>query len=98
MKYRIFPIIILIMMLTACNKEEKAEQEARNFIQNFEKRFIPVFIERNKAYYDASISGKDEDYKKSSDLVKQYSKILADKELFEKVKEYKDSPLIKMIL
>lgn len=69
--------------------------EADEFIQSFEAEMIPVYIDMNKAYYESSITGKDEDYTRTSELELKFSKILADKEKFEKVKRYRESEDIK---
>src|SRR4030042_2356096 len=93
-------LLILIlstgMMITGCKQTtKKAEMEADEFIQSFEAEMIPVYIDKNKAYYESSISGRDEDYARSSELEIRYSKLLADKEKFEKVKKYRASGNIK---
>ena len=89
-------LLIAVMMTAGCKQSsKKAEMEAEKFIQSFEAEMIPVYIDMNKAYFEASISGRDEDYARSSELEVRYSKLLADKEKFEKVKQYRDSEVIK---
>jgi peptidyl-dipeptidase A len=91
-------IIILSagMIISGCKQSTKNEEmEADEFIQSFEAEMIPVYIEMNKAYWEASISGRDEDYSRASGLEIKFSKILADKEKFKKVKKYRASDNIK---
>jgi len=66
------------------------ENKANELIKNFEEKFIPAFINYNKAYFDATVSGKDEDYKKAEEYQLKMTKILSDREIFKKVKELKD--------
>src|SRR4030042_446396 len=89
-------ILSAVMIITGCKPTTmKAEMEADEFIKSFEAEMIPVYIDKNKAYYESSISGKDEDYARSSELEIRYTKLLADKEKFEKVKQYRASDNIK---
>lgn len=93
-------ILILIlsagMIISGCKQSTKnMEMEADEFIQSFEAEMIPVYVDMNKAYWDASISGRDEDYSRASELEIKFSKILADKEKFKKVKKYRASDNIK---
>ena len=70
-------------------------KRSRVFLRSLEKEIIPVYIEWNKAYFQATLSGKDEDYTKVSEYELAYSKMLADKDKFDKVKSYKANPAIK---
>jgi len=89
-------LLIAGVMTTGCKQtSKKAEMEAGEFIESFEAEMIPVYIDMNKAYYESSITGKDEDYARSSELEIKFSKILADKKKFEKVKQYRESDDIK---
>jgi peptidyl-dipeptidase A len=83
-------------IMTACTGSTKRlENEADAFLRSLEKEIIPVYTEWNKASFQASVSGKDEDYKKRSEYELAYSKILADKEKFSKVKAFRENPVIK---
>jgi peptidyl-dipeptidase A len=94
---RIFIYLLLAsIVMAACNKSTKQlESEANNFLRGLDKVIIPVYIEWNKASFKASISGKDEDYRKRSEYELAYSKILADKNKFATLKEYRENPRIK---
>ncbi len=85
-------VTLLLGMIISCNQmNKKTENEAKAFLGSFEKEIIPLYIGSNKAYYAATISGKDEDYTKTTELGIKLSKIYANKEKFEKVKEYRNS-------
>src|SRR4030042_3033212 len=59
--------IIAFTVMTACtNSTKRMEKEAGVFLRSLENEIIPVYIEWNKASFQASISGKDEDYRKRS--------------------------------
>ncbi|MBU2491013.1 MAG: peptidase M3 [Bacteroidetes bacterium] len=62
-----------------------------NFLVEYENKVVVLSKEASLAYFNASISGKEEDYKKASELQLQLSKIFSDKKDFEKLKEFKGS-------
>ena len=72
----------------------KMNQELKEFIKNFETRVIPLTKEANLAYFNATISGKTEDYQKASELEVQKSKIYSNKEDFKILKKIKESNAI----
>lgn len=71
------------------------EKELNDFINKLEVRQISLSIESAKAEYQASISGKEDDYKKSSDLAFEYEKIFSNKSDFASLKKIKDSGAVK---
>jgi peptidyl-dipeptidase A len=92
----LLPLSIAIVMATGCsNKTEKMEQELKTFISGWEAKVEPLQKEAAIAYWNASISGKDEDYSKSEKLQVQVSSIYTSKEDFEILKKIKDSGAVK---
>ena len=88
--------IILLMGITACqNKTQKMENELKTFLSAWETKAKPLQKDANIAYWNAALSGKDEDYKKSEELQNQLVKIYASKDDFAKLKKIKDSGEIK---
>ncbi len=71
------------------------EKKLQIFIDNHEQKIIPPNINGAKAYSDASISGKAEDYQKAADLELQLNRIYANKDEFAELKEIKESQNIK---
>lgn len=69
------------------------------FIEAHIKLIKPIFTNAQNTYWKASLSGKEEDFKKYEALSKEISKIYNDKEKFKKVKKLNEqnisSPLIK---
>ncbi|MDP4209729.1 MAG: M2 family metallopeptidase [Bacteroidota bacterium] len=87
----------LILLFAGCQsqKSKEMEKEFQTFISQFEKKYVPLTVEGNKAWYSAAVSGKKEDYKKAADLAVQQTKLFSDKEAFNKLKAFKKSGLIK---
>ncbi len=80
--------IILLMGITACqNKTQKMENELKTFLSAWETKAKPLQKDANIAYWNAALSGKDEDYKKSEELQNQLVKIYASKDDFAKLKK-----------
>jgi len=75
------------------------EDKLRHFIDNFEKEVADLSKQATTAYFDASISGKEEDFSKASALQHKLSVIFADKDKFEELKTFKEygftDPLLK---
>ena len=89
-------LLFTTLILTACTtNEDKMTQELKTFITNFESKAAPAYKESALAYFNATISGKTEDYNKSSDLQIKYSKIYSNKADFALLKKIKDSNSIK---
>jgi peptidyl-dipeptidase A len=71
------------------------EYKLTQFIKEKENVLIPLTIESNKLWYAAAISGNSDDYKKSADISVQITKFFTNKADFEKLKEFRQSPVIK---
>ena len=80
--------IVVILLLPSCNtnRTNKMEQELTDFIKHYEKTFVPLNIEANKAWYDAAVSGKKEDYDKAANLAVKLSKYYTNKTDFAQLK------------
>lgn len=92
--------LIAVMLITGgCgNKNEKMEKELKTFIANWEARVAPLQKETYTAYWNASISGKDEDYAKSEQLQLQLNSIFTDKKEFALLKKIKESGSISDVI
>ena len=89
-------IIVVIITMNACqNKTEKMENELKNFIAKWEAKVKPLQKETYLAAWNATITGKEEDYKKSEALQNQLVKIYANKDDFSLLKKIKDSGAVK---
>ena len=70
-----------------------AELEIKKFIDELESRVNPLYKEACLAYWNASISGKKEDFDIYTSLSEKMSKIFNDKEGFENVKKFKETKI-----
>lgn len=70
------------------------EIQLQDFIQNFEIRVKELTHKAHLAYYNASLSGKQEDYKYASELQLDLEKRFADKSDFKLLQEFKNSSSI----
>jgi peptidyl-dipeptidase A len=83
---------LAILLLVSCTPgTKKMEKELQTFIDSLELRVKPIETGANLAYFDAAVTGKTEEYDKSSELNIQWSKIYADKAAFAKLKTFKES-------
>jgi peptidyl-dipeptidase A len=91
------------ILLSSCGKKgdspsgnlSKAETEFSEFVKSLESKTVPIFKEMNQAYWNASLTGKKEDFEKNADLQNKYAAIFADKDAFVKIKKFKESGEIK---
>lgn len=84
-----------IIMFSCTSKQDKMENRLREFISKTEPRIKVLYQEASIASWDASISGKAEDYKKSEDAMMKIAVFLSDTALFAELKEIKESGLVK---
>ncbi|MFC1538436.1 M2 family metallopeptidase [Candidatus Latescibacterota bacterium] len=84
----------VVLMHCGESKKVKMTNEFKQFVQNYENKIIPLTKDQRIAGFNASISGKDEDYKKSADLQIEVNKIFANKDDFNQLKKIKESQLI----
>ena len=76
------------------------QKKLQKFIEEHEKKVVPLSKNAALAYFNASISGKSEGYQKAADLELQLTKIYANKNEFAELQHIKDSesvtdPLLK---
>ncbi len=103
MKSRIMSIVAVLCvtaisasLLISCggNKPKDMNEELKSFISKFEEKYVPLYKQSAEAYWTASISGKEEDFKKSAAVEFEITKIFADKASFETLKKIKESKSI----
>lgn len=84
-----------LMFLSCTSKQEKMEIKLRDFITKIEAEVKPLSQEAAIASWDASITGKDEDYKKSEYAQVELVKLFSDSTLFAELKGIRESGLVK---
>ena len=87
-------ILALIVVLSGCAQNTK-EKELQTFINSHVEKVKPLSKEVNLAYWDAAISGKEEDYDKVSELTLEIRQIYSDPNDFAELKEMKQSGDVK---
>ncbi len=83
-------LFLLLVSLTVGGTSVLAKdckQELVTFIKNFEDKVSPAYKNANEAAFNARISGKEADYKKSSDLQIKLSDVYSNKDDYKKLKE-----------
>jgi peptidyl-dipeptidase A len=95
-------VAVLALTVWAAAGKPAADDEAafRQFLKAYEVKVIPLSREAALASFQASISGKDEDYQRSAELQIQLNRINADPDEFAKLKAFKNGgrvcePLLK---
>jgi peptidyl-dipeptidase A len=89
-------LFIFLTLIFGCGKSEKQqmEEELIKFIKDYESKVIPLTDASALSYFEATISGKEEDYNRYASLEIKRSKLYTDKEDFAKLKRIKESNLI----
>lgn len=91
-----FTVFISITVLFSCtSKQEKMEQKLSEFIANVEPEIKKLYADAATASWDASITGKEEDYKKSEEAQLKLAKLFSDTALFAEIKAIKESGAVK---
>ncbi|MFN4260013.1 MAG: M2 family metallopeptidase [Gemmataceae bacterium] len=75
--------------VSAAPAEEKSTmtERARQFVAQHEAKLRPLEIAANIAWWDANVSGKDEDFARKEEAQNRINAALADKKAFEEVME-----------
>jgi peptidyl-dipeptidase A len=93
----LFMIAVTSSLFWSCGgtqKNKNMTEELKDFIKKFEDRYIPLYKQATVADWNATITGKEEDYKKSADLQFEMTKILSDKDDYTILKKIKESDSI----
>lgn len=84
------------ILIAGCNSgTKKMETELKALIDTLEIKAKPAEIGSALAYFSAAVTGKDEEYKKSSEFNIQLSRIYADTIVFARLKAIKESGKVK---
>jgi peptidyl-dipeptidase A len=71
------------------------EAEYSKFVDSLIARVKPASIDMSLTYFVSQVSGKKEDFAQSAAMEMKYNAILSDKAIFARLKQYKESNLIK---
>ena len=64
-------------------------ERARKFVEAHVAKLRPLELEASKAWWDASVTGKDEDFKKKEEAQNRIDEALANAEAFQELKAIK---------
>jgi len=105
--FRFNPVIILLLisglmfgfLFFSCSSDKKQgdpdmEKELSNLIKEIEVKVAPIQKETNLSYWNASITGKEEDFAKVAGLQMKLNMIYSDNEIFKKLEKYRESDKI----
>ena len=95
-------LFVLVLLTAFAGCEQKKSQELTKadpemvkqfdeFVKKFEAKYIPLYKETNLAYWNASISGKEEDFKKVAEFQNKMTAIFSNKEDFNTLKKIHSS-------
>ncbi|MDP4281763.1 MAG: M2 family metallopeptidase [Bacteroidota bacterium] len=88
-------MVLSIALISGCHsKKEKMNKELLNFIKQYDSVIVPLYKQANLASWNASVSGKPEDFKKAEELNLQIVKFYADKKKLSALEEIKVSGMI----
>ncbi len=89
----VFSVVSLLAVIVAAVSQKQAEpcseDDFRQFLSAYEAKVVPLSKAVALAGFQASISGKDEDFKRSTDLQIQLNKVTADAGAFARLKAFK---------
>ena len=83
----------LSTMSIATDVKASADEEARRFIAEHEKTVRPIEREASLAWWNANVSGRDEDFQAKEASQNRLDAALADRKRFERLKAIKESPI-----
>lgn len=90
-----YALALSVLLMAGCtSKQEKMKKELTDFIRKHDSVLIPLYKQTTLASWDASISGKPEDFKKAEDLNLKMMALYSDKEKLKILEEIKISGLI----
>lgn len=92
--------VVWVMLPATLRASPEDTQKARQIVDGFIKDIRPLDIAANRAWWDANMTGKDEDFQKKEDAQNKIDAFLSDKETFAGIKALKekgqiDDPVLK---
>lgn len=88
-------LFVTVTLFNGCNKKGTMEEQFKTFLNDFYAKVIPLAKETYLADWNAQVSGKPEDFKKSETLQMKFNSLFSDAESFKKLKKIKESNQIK---
>lgn len=89
---------LALVVRASVDKAAGDEAAYRRFLKAYEEKVVPLSRDTNLASFQASISGRDEDYKRSSDLQIRLNKASSDPGEFAALKRFRASGKVRDLL
>lgn len=86
-------LILTIQATAGAQSAAETAERARKFIADHEAQVRPLEIAASLAWWNANISGKDEDFKAKEDAQNRLDQVLANRERFAQLKSLRESKL-----
>src|SRR5262249_34121570 len=86
-----FILLGIYMVTPSASADPAATDRARKFIEAHTAKVRPLEIAANRAWWDANISGKKEDFAKKQEAQNKLDALLSDKAAFAEVKAIKEA-------
>lgn len=86
-------IFLTLMSIPTLSPAADPSAEARAFVERHEARIRPLERAANLAWWNANVSGKDEDFQAKEDAQNRLDAALADREAFARLKSLKETRL-----
>ncbi len=91
----VYTLALSLLILAGCtSKQEKMKKELTDLMRHHDSVFIPLYKQSALASWEAAISGKPEDFKRSEELNLKMTELFANKTTLKKLEEIKVSGLI----
>jgi peptidyl-dipeptidase A len=87
---KLLPLLVLALIAGCNQKQNNMEAELRDFIENYESTVSPMQVDAATAYWNASISGEEEDYAIAEQNQIKLTNYYTNKEHFELLKKFKE--------
>lgn len=87
---RSLPVVSALILASLAMANPQDTEKARQLIDTFTKELRPLDIAANRAWWDANITGKDEDFKRKEDAQNKIDAFLSNKDAFAQVKVLKE--------
>jgi peptidyl-dipeptidase A len=87
----VFGCGVLLALPAAVWAGAGATNRARKFVERHEAKLRPLEVAANLAWWNANVSGKDEDFKKKEEAQNRIDEALADRAAFAELKQLKEA-------
>jgi peptidyl-dipeptidase A len=88
--FLVFATVVLLGFARIAPAGASPADRARQFVKVYEEKVRPIEVASSLAWWDANVSGKDEDFKRKEKAQNRLNEALADADVFRELKEIKE--------